>query len=121
MKTTRLMLCEGLKSANDWQNAVSLSKTEIGELLLWLKRQIPSELQGNTTYPQIENTSLGDRAKYCYNFALQNLAVHKYGNAIHEIHDFIYGYGQNLDVPISSLEWVMISRLVEEGLKAITD
>lgn len=121
MKTIKLMLCEGIKPANDWQNAVSLSNTEIRELLLWLKRQIPSEFQGNTTSPQMEDDSLEDRAKYCYKFALQNLSAHKYGNAIHEIHDFIYGYGQNLDVPMSSLEWVMISCLVDEGLKVITD
>jgi hypothetical protein len=77
----------------------------------WLKEQIPYKFTENIDLV-IEECKLSSRSRVCYQAALRNISDKMYGASMHEIHDFIYGFGNDLESDMNDLEWLMLDQLV---------
>jgi Ni2+-binding GTPase involved in maturation of urease and hydrogenase len=104
-------LCNGISLAEDFSKVVNMNNNEIEEMAKWLKEQIPYKFTENIDLV-IEECKLSSRSRVCYQAALRNISDKMYGASMHEIHDFIYGFGNDLESDMNDLEWMMLGQLV---------
>lgn len=119
MFITRRALCEGIKVANDWNTSISLTNDEVKNYLLWLMTTISDKLPGCDLI--LRDTVATDmRRKHCAQFALVLIEDGKFGHALHEIHDFIYGFGSDLDKSMTTLEMITLKHIITTGLASLS-
>lgn len=106
---TKGEFCLGLGNASSWEETQKYTESKINELVKWIE-----ELDGvykysiRSNFYTLSQTTLSQRAMFCYRGAINYMVDGKFGDALHEIHDFIYGYGNDLGKQISEVEFLLL-------------
>lgn len=110
---TKMGFCTGLVGKDNYDIVSSYDLDKIIALVSWMndlpeikKYLTPSVLQLRGV--EFDPSFLSVRALTCHKLAIAHLFADKYGDAIHELHDFIYDYGHEIERPVSELEFFMI-------------
>jgi hypothetical protein len=116
--------CEHLKISSDWGNSKEMNNENVEQLVSWiLSEQLEHQpLKGLDLSENNLNVTGGisKRSIMCFEHTLTLTMQKRYGEATHEIHDFIYGYADNLEAEINELEWFLLgvlARQVQVSLK----
>ncbi|MBN4074803.1 hypothetical protein JYT99_02610 [bacterium AH-315-E09] len=107
---TKKDLCEGLGKASDWWEIKNSELSYIKQKVEWLSKQIGSVKPFIIT---IEKTTISPRALTCYGSAMFYLISKEFSDSLHQIHDFIYEFGESLEKPISDLEYLLLAQWIE--------